>query len=33
MFCNIFNPGVLNNPDVRPEFYQYTANVKGYNTD
>ena len=33
IFCNIFNPGVLNNPNSRPEFYQYTANEKGYNTD
>jgi hypothetical protein len=33
IFCNIFNPGVLNNPTVVPEFYQYSANVKGYDTD
>ena len=32
-FCNMFNPGVLNNPGVTPEYIQYTARTKGYNTD
>ena len=32
-FCNIFNPGVLNNPGVIPGFYLYSKGTKGYNTD
>jgi hypothetical protein len=33
VFCNMFNPGDLRNPTVTPEYVQYAANTKGYNTD
>jgi len=33
-FCNMFNPGVFNNPGVTPpEYYLYTTDTKGYKTD
>ena len=33
IFCNIFNPGSVTNPGVVPQYNQYTAGTKGYNTD
>ena len=32
-FCNMFNPGDIRNPGVTPEYVQYSAASKGYNTD
>ena len=32
-FCNMFNPGVLNNPTVVPQFDAYTPNTTGYSVD
>jgi hypothetical protein len=32
-FCNMFNPGVLNNPGVVPQFTKYEPNSKGYSVD
>jgi len=32
-FCNMFNPGDIRNPTVTPEYIQYSAKSKGYNTD
>jgi hypothetical protein len=31
--CNLFNPGVLNNPGVVPTYQLYNANAVGYKTD
>lgn len=31
--CNMFNPGDLRNPNVVPQYYQYTTDTKGYDTD
>ena len=31
--CNLFNPGVFNNPDAVPTYEQYSAETTGYNTD
>jgi hypothetical protein len=31
--CNLFNPGVLNNPGVVPTYQLYSADTKGYTTD
>ena len=33
LFCNVFNPGSELNPAVVPQYNQYTAGSKGYNTD
>jgi hypothetical protein len=33
LFCNVFNPGDFRNPGVVPQYNQYTAGTKGYNTD
>ena len=33
LFCNVFNPGSELNPTVVPQYNQYTAGSKGYNTD
>jgi hypothetical protein len=33
MFCNMFNPGDIRNPTSTPEYIQYSAKSKGYNTD
>jgi hypothetical protein len=32
-FCNMFNPGSLNNPNVIPQFTRYEAGNKGYSVD
>ena len=31
--CNMFNPGVLNNPTVQPTYVRYDPGNPGYNTD
>jgi len=31
--CNLFNPGVYNNPNMITTYTQYTADTAGYNTD
>jgi hypothetical protein len=32
-FCNIFMPGTLTNPNIVPQYVDYTANDTGYNVD